>query len=280
MKCYFDEAGKTYHPKGKWLFEAHGPKDKYYAEGENPVAINPDLMQKISKCMYQLYADVKTMSDEAFKQHIDRLVAYKNALGSRQEKIARFTIEDRQEQELINKMDLSAFNRACGAHKPLAADIAKKIVFDNTANLSELNCNYHDLDVLFHAMQENNRFEALTSATDSLLNFYLNDYKDVKYATAVQFVKQILADRTHLNADKEKESLVVNNLNPLETDSAAIASTSRPILPLFLTLGIGKLETESEKSSSLSSSVESSSGSESDSESDSESASKLPSLMR
>lgn len=123
MKCYFDKPGNAYHSQTKWTLEACGPKDKYFGKGDNKIDIDPVLMDKISKNIYQLYADIKTMTAEEFKQHIDQLVSRKNALASREERIAQFIIEKKPENELVNTANLVAFEKTMDAYPPLAAQI-------------------------------------------------------------------------------------------------------------------------------------------------------------
>ncbi len=182
MKYYFGEPNDTYvDPEDRgWLLKAYGPKDKYFGKGNNKIEIEPALMEKISKNMYQLYADIKTMTDEEFKQHIDQLVSRKNALASREERIAQFIIEKKPEKELVNTANLMAFKRTMDAYPPLAAAIAGTMVNTNTIDLSQLaKLNRHNKDCLepfLNEMSRQKRFDSLQTANSDQLNYCIENY--------------------------------------------------------------------------------------------------------
>lgn len=179
MKCYFNEPGKTHQNKAKWMHEACGPKDKYFGIGDNKIAIDPALMNKISKNMYQLYADIKSMPDEEFEQHIDELVIRKNALSSKEEKIAQFSIKEKPEKELVNSANLMTFERTTDAYPPLAAAIATEMVKTNTIDLTklaELSGRHEDLEPFLNAMSRKKKFDSLQTATIDQLTYCLENY--------------------------------------------------------------------------------------------------------
>ncbi|WP_342219364.1 hypothetical protein [Rickettsiella endosymbiont of Miltochrista miniata] len=180
MKCYFGTPGKTHVSKVGWSLQACGPKDKYFGKGDNKVDIDPILMNKLSKRMYQLYADIKTMSDENFEEHIDQLVILKNVLGSREEKITHFAIEEKTENELINTPNLVAYSRAAVAYPRLAASIASEMVETKTVDLSELAklpCyNNEDIEPFLNAMRQQKQFDGLKTANTEQLNYCVKEY--------------------------------------------------------------------------------------------------------
>lgn len=175
MKCYFNESGKTHQSKTGWQLKACGPKDKYFGIGEKKIDIHPALMDKISKQIYQLYTDIKSMTDEEFELHVDSLVERKNALASREEKIDAFVIEKKQKNELVNTPNLLAFSRSSAAHPQLAASIANKMVTTNTVDLAELaklSCyNNEDIKPFLNAMRNQNKFDGLKTANTDQLNY-------------------------------------------------------------------------------------------------------------
>ena len=182
MKCYFNEPGKIHRSKTKWALEACGPKDKYFGKGDNKIDIDPALMNKISQQMYQLYADIKSMSDEAFEQHIDQLVSRKNALTSREQRIDQFTLPLSKREEIVDKNDTEAFSRACEAnYETLACSIANKMILSKTVNLKELAeyPDYHEsgqLKIMLQVMEEQHdsrglSVRALFTANRDQLNY-------------------------------------------------------------------------------------------------------------
>jgi hypothetical protein len=205
MKCYFDQPGKTHDRKSGWSLEACGPKDKYFGLGENKVDIDPALMDKLSKRMYQLYADIKSMSEEEFAQHFDSLVAYKNTLLSREEKINQFTIEEKKENELVNTPNLRAYTIAATAHPPLANSIASEMIKTNTVELSMLEklryYNNNDIEPFLNAMRNQNQFAGLKTASTEQLNYCIQEYGfDMKITRRA---KQLLTKRESINPGKQ-----------------------------------------------------------------------------
>lgn len=197
MKCYFYESGKTHRSETKWTLEACGPKDKYFGEGDKKVDIDPALMNKISKNIYQLYADIKSMTNEEFEQHIDQLVTYKNTLASREEKIVQFRIEKKPEKELVNRANLMTFERTMDAYPPLAAAIAREMVKTNLIDLSKLaELNYphgESLEPFLNAMSHQKKFDPLQTATPEQLDFCVTNYTHHKDLS--KHAKDLLAEK-------------------------------------------------------------------------------------
>jgi hypothetical protein len=205
MKCYFNESGKTHKSENGWLLEACGPKDKYFCQGEKKIDIDPLLMDKLCKRMYQLYTDIKAMSDEEFELHIDSLVERKNALASREEKIAKFTIEEKQKNELVNTPNLLAFSRASAAHPRLAVSIASEMVKTNTLELSKLAelpyYNNEDIEPFLNAMRNQKQFVALKTANTDQLNYCIEQYAhDTKLS---KLAKNLLTEKDGNNPEKQ-----------------------------------------------------------------------------
>ncbi|MGC1854003.1 MAG: hypothetical protein WA659_01295 [Candidatus Aquirickettsiella sp.] len=213
MTCYFGTPGKT-HQSG-WLLEACGPKDKYFGKGENFVDIDPILMDKLSKHMYQFYADIKTMTDEEFKQHVDDLVTRNNALSSRKEKITHFTIKEKTKNELVNTPNLTAYTRAVGAHPPLVAFIASEMVKTNTVELSKLaeqpRYNNEDIEPFLNAMRRKKQFAGLKTANTDQLNYCIEKYafQDMQ----IPKIAKQLVEKMH-KEDPEKQKAQVDPVEP------------------------------------------------------------------
>lgn len=196
MTCYFGISGETRNNKAGWSLEARGTKDKYFGLGEDRIEIDPSLMKSISKRIYQLYADIKTLNDETFEQHIDKLVIRKNALSSREEKITHFTIEAKTENELVNTPNLVAYSRAVTAYPRLAAFIASEMVKTHTvalSNLAELPYyNIEDIEPFLNAMRNKKQFDGLKTANSEQLNYCIEEYafQDMQIP---KIAKQLLA---------------------------------------------------------------------------------------
>lgn len=155
--------------------------------------------------MYQLYADIKSMSDEAFEQHINELVIRKNALGSREEKIAQFSIEEKPKNELVNQANLMSFERTVTAYSPLAAAIAREMVITNTIDLSklaELPYRHEDcLELFLNAMSHKKMFSALKTANSEQLNYCLENYS--KHTDLIKLAKELLTEKKSQNTEKQ-----------------------------------------------------------------------------
>lgn len=215
MTCYFGIPGETHNNKAGWSLEARGTKDKYFGLGEDRIEIDPSLMKSISKRIYQLYADIKTLSDETFEQHIDKLVIRKNALSSREEKITHFTIEAKTENELVNTHNLLAYSRAVTAYPRLAAFIASEMVKTHTvalSNLAELPYyNIEDIDPFLNAMRNKKQFDGLKTANSEQLNYCIEEYafQDMQ----IPKIAKQLVEKMH-KEDPEKQKAQVDTVEP------------------------------------------------------------------
>lgn len=226
MTCYFGNSGETYSDEDdNWLLKACGPKDKYFGKGDNKVEIDPDLMAKISKQMYQLYVDIKSMTNEDFEKHIDQLVTIKNALASRQERIKQFILPTVVREEIVNKKDYYAFGRACEAdYAPLAKSIASEMIAAKTANLNELTeyPNYRQADqlkIMLKVMEEKLYFKGLLTANKEQLKYCL----ETKVAPNLSrtLVKAIAAKKKKLAGEKQP---VEDNLTPEKAGSSGYSA--------------------------------------------------------
>lgn len=215
MKCYFDEPGKTHRSQVKCLLEACGPKDKYFGKGDNKIDIDSTLMDKISKNMYQLYADIKSMTDEEFKQHIQGLVATKKALLSKKQRIDH-PLPLVQREEIVNKSDTAAFSRACEAnYEWLASSIAKDLIISERVNLKELT-NYPEyrpseqLETMLKVMEEEHYIKGLgTASKDQLKHCFENKLAPTLSKTFVAVVK----------ANRAKKKDLAGNASQLNTQT-------------------------------------------------------------
>lgn len=201
MKCYFGKRGETYQDKG-WLLEACGTKDKYIGSGENPSSI---IMDKLSKCIYQLYIDIKAMNDTEFEQHIDQLVAQKSSLSSSKKTNFSMLQPKKNADELVNSTDLLlAFARARYGYPELANDIAQRMISADTIDLSKLMDlpfynHANDLQPFLKAIVNQEKFERLQTANLEQLSYCIDNY-GILYQAAEKIIhtKEIEVQKKNL----------------------------------------------------------------------------------
>ncbi len=204
-KCYFGKEGAKYQGKKERSLTACGPKDKYFGIGEKKIDIDPALMDRISKQIYQLYSDIKSMTDEQFEQHIDSLVELKNTLSSRKERIENFKLPIANREEIIDKNDYYAFSRACEAdYEPLAENIARKMIAAKTVNLKQLTeyPNYRQddqLKTMLTIMEEEKYVKGLLTANTEQLKYCFK--RKVAPTLSKTFMEAIIAKKKKLAQD-------------------------------------------------------------------------------
>lgn len=205
MTCYFGIPGETHKNKDRWSLEARGTKDKYFGIGEKKIDIAPALMDRISKQIYQLYSDIKSMTDEQFEQHIDSLVELKNTLSSRKERIENFKLLIVNREEIIDKNDYYAFSRACEAdYEPLAKNIAREMIAAKTVNLKQLTeyPNYRQddqLKTMLTIMEEEKYVKGLLTANTEQLKYCFK--RKAAPTLSKTFMEAIIAKKKKLAQD-------------------------------------------------------------------------------
>ena len=171
-------------------------------------------MDKISKQIYQLYSDIKSMTDEQFEQHIDSLVVLKNALPSREERIKKFTLPIVNREEIVNKNVTNAFSRACEAdYQPLANSIAREMITYETVNLKQLTeyPNYRQADQLktmLTIMEEKKYVKGLLTANKEQLKYCFES----KVASTLS--------KTFMQAIAKKKKSVLDKQTPAQAGSS------------------------------------------------------------